>query len=77
MVADRVDAVKVSALKERWTEFLLPYIQYHTRYEELSRRIFLKIREIYNIRAGKVLDVIWRRFHLRRRMSQVLRNGQQ
>lgn len=40
--ADRVDAVKVSAPKERWTEFLLPYIQYHMRYAELSRADFLE-----------------------------------
>ena len=37
---DRVDAVKASAPKERWADFLLSYTQYHTRYKELSRADF-------------------------------------
>ncbi len=39
---DRIDAVKISAPQKRWMEFLLPYMQYHTRYAELSREDFLK-----------------------------------
>lgn len=39
---DKIDAIKVSAPEERWTEFLLEYMQYHTRYTELSASDFLK-----------------------------------
>lgn len=39
--ADKAEAIKTSSPKERWSEFLIPYIQYHTRYTELSREDFL------------------------------------
>lgn len=39
---DKLDAIRVSAPKERWAEFLLSYIQYHTRYTELSGEDFLQ-----------------------------------
>ncbi len=39
---DRIDAIKVSAPPDRWAEFLLPYIQYHNRYGELSREDFFQ-----------------------------------
>lgn len=39
--ADRIQAVKTSAPEERWSEFLLDYTQYHTRYAELSKTDFL------------------------------------
>ena len=40
--SDKIDSIKVSAPKDRWTEFLLEYMQYHTRYTELSSADFLK-----------------------------------
>ena len=39
---NKVDAMKTSVPQERWAEFLLSYIQYHTRYTELSKEDFLK-----------------------------------
>lgn len=39
---DKIDSIKVSAPKERWKEFLLEYVQYHTRYSELSSADFMK-----------------------------------
>lgn len=39
---DKIEAIKVSAPKDRWKEFLLEYSQYHTRYTELSKADFLK-----------------------------------
>ena len=38
---DKVDSIKASAPRERWTEFFLEYIQYHNRYSELSAEDFL------------------------------------
>lgn len=38
---DKLEAIKVSAPKEQWGEYLLGYTQYHSRYEELSREDFL------------------------------------
>lgn len=38
---DKIEAVKASVPRERWPEFMLEYIQYHTRYSELSREDFL------------------------------------
>lgn len=38
---DKLEAVKASAPRERWPEFMLEYIQYHTRYTELAREDFL------------------------------------
>lgn len=38
---DKLDSIKVSAPKERWCEFILEYVQYHTRYSELSAADFL------------------------------------
>lgn len=40
--SDKINSIKVSAPEERWTEFLLEYVQYHTRYIELSSADFLK-----------------------------------
>lgn len=39
---DKIESIKVSAPEERWAEFLLEYVQYHTRYTELSAADFLK-----------------------------------
>lgn len=39
---NRIDAIKASFPEERWNEFLIPYIQYHTRYTDLSRADFFK-----------------------------------
>ncbi len=39
--ADKVDSIKISSPEERWTEFMLEYVQYHTRYIELSRADFM------------------------------------
>ena len=37
---DKLAAMKISAPKERWREFIPEYIQYHTRYTELSKLDF-------------------------------------
>lgn len=52
---DRINAIKISTPRERWTEFLLSYIQYHTRYKELSGADFLKDK-------GKALYENWKGF---------------
>lgn len=39
--ADRIAAIQVSSPEERWSEFIPDYIQYHTRYAELSGADFL------------------------------------
>ncbi len=39
---DKVESLKVSSPQERWREFFLEYIQYHTRYKELTRADFVK-----------------------------------
>lgn len=39
---DRIEAIKVSVSPDRWAEFLLPFIQYHNRYGELSREDFFR-----------------------------------
>jgi hypothetical protein len=39
---DKIDAITISAPQERWSEFLLEYIQYHNRYSSLSDADFLK-----------------------------------
>lgn len=39
---NKIDAMKTSVPRERWPEFFLSYIQYHTRYTELSKEDFLK-----------------------------------
>lgn len=38
---DKVESLKISSPKERWSDFFLEYTQYHTRYKELSREDFL------------------------------------
>jgi len=38
---DKVAAIKTSSPEERWSEFLLSYCQYHTRYTELTRADFM------------------------------------
>lgn len=37
---DKIKAITVSSPKERWSDFLLSYGQYHTRYSELSEEDF-------------------------------------
>ncbi len=37
---DKLAAIKISAPEERWHEFIPEYIQYHTRYTELSKPDF-------------------------------------
>lgn len=37
---DKIDAIKISSPKDRWSEFFLEYFQYHTRYTALSRADF-------------------------------------
>lgn len=39
---DKVNSIMISAAEERWNEFLLEYVQYHTRYSELGAEDFLK-----------------------------------
>lgn len=39
---DKLNSIKVSAPRERWSEFILEYTQYHTRYSELSKADFYK-----------------------------------
>ena len=39
---DRIEAIKASAPPDRWAEFFLPFIQYHSRYGELSREDFFR-----------------------------------
>lgn len=39
---DKIESIKVSAPSERWVEFFLEYIQYHTRYAELTKEDFLR-----------------------------------
>ena len=39
---DKANSIKISAPKERWNDFLLEYVQYHTRYTELGAGDFLK-----------------------------------
>jgi len=38
---DKIESLKVSAPEERWREFFLEYVQYHTRYKELGKEDFL------------------------------------
>lgn len=38
---NKVEAIMTSSPKERWSEFLLEYTQYHNRYKELSAADFL------------------------------------
>lgn len=37
---NKIDAIKASSPEDRWSEFLLEYFQYHTRYTDLSRADF-------------------------------------
>lgn len=37
---NKIDSIKESVPRERWSEFFWEYIQYHTRYKELSREDF-------------------------------------
>ena len=39
---DKINSIKVSVPEERRTEYLIEYMQYHTRYTELSAADFLK-----------------------------------
>lgn len=39
--ADKINSIKISSPEDRWDEFLLEYIQYHTRYTELDSCDFL------------------------------------
>lgn len=39
---DKINSIKSSSPKERWSEFFLEYIQYHTRYAELCMEDFLE-----------------------------------
>lgn len=39
---DKINSIQISAPEERWNEFLLEYVQYHTRYSELGAADFLK-----------------------------------
>lgn len=39
---DKIDSIKISTPKERWSEFILEYEQYHTRYSELTDGDFVK-----------------------------------
>ncbi len=39
---DKLDAIKVSTPEDEWGEYIFGYIQYHTRYTDLSRADFLK-----------------------------------
>lgn len=52
---DKLNAIKISAPKERWDEFILGYTQYHMRYPELSKEDFFK-------NQGNPLYVDWKGF---------------
>lgn len=39
---DKLDAIKVSTPEDKWGEYIFGYIQYHTRYTDLSETDFLK-----------------------------------
>lgn len=39
---NKMEAIKVSAPQERWSELTFDYMQYHTRYTDLSRADFVK-----------------------------------
>lgn len=39
---NKTEAIKLSAPPERWAEFMFGYMQYHTRYTDLSRADFTK-----------------------------------
>ncbi len=39
---DKIEAIKTSAPRERWKEFLFGYVWYHSRYAELSREDFFR-----------------------------------
>lgn len=52
---DRIEAVMVSTPREQWRDFLPEFVQYHSRYKELSAADFLK----YN---GYPPDINWKGF---------------
>lgn len=39
---DKLESIKVGTPKEKWGEYILGYVQYHTRYATLARADFLK-----------------------------------
>lgn len=39
---DKIEDIMVSVPRERWAEFMLEYVQYHTRYSQLSEEDFLR-----------------------------------
>lgn len=39
---NKVEAIQISAPQERWGEFMFSYMQYHTRYTDLTREDFTK-----------------------------------
>lgn len=39
---NKFEAIKTSAPRERWSEFMLSYVRYHTRYATLSKADFIK-----------------------------------
>ena len=39
---NKIEAIKLSAPQERWGQFMFSYIQYHSRYTDLSRADFTK-----------------------------------
>lgn len=52
---DKIEAIQASVPRERWAEFILTYIQYHTRYTELSAEDFL-------VNKGNALYDNWKGF---------------
>ncbi len=52
---DKVEAIKVSAPKEQWGEYLLGYLQYHSRYEEI-------LREDFQVNRGSLQYDNWKGF---------------
>ena len=49
---NRIDAIKTSAPKERWRDFLLDYTQYHNRYKTIGQSDFMESKEIEDTIGG-------------------------
>lgn len=52
---DKINSIKISTPEDRWSEFLLEYLQYHTRYTELSKADFFT-------NQGRPLYADWKGF---------------
>lgn len=59
---DKLAAITTSSPKERWREFIPEYVQYHSRYAELSRLDFLPEDVNYIDEAGAFAYPDWKGF---------------